>query len=328
MMHEWHIQAGKERGREIAERFKDRIKRKGEFWFVPSSRAPKRRYKVKLDPTNVSCSCADHQETGERCKHVFAVEHLLRGGEEAGTAPAPAPTPPKPVKPAIQRNWREYNDTQTNEAHEFEPLLHQILQSIPERKHERGRPPVSIRDALFATTSKVYSGRSARRAMTSLNRAYESGYLTQPVCFSTITACLEAASTTAILHDLIVRSSLPVAPIEHVFAIDSTGFAGSRFVRWQDIKYRGQHEHVWAKMHAMVGTKTHMITAVIIKERDAADLGQLPELLSITGQNFTIREVVADRVSNTVRNQKEIAEIGARAVIPFKSSHTGRRGGI
>jgi transposase len=81
-------------------------------------------------------------------------------------------------------------------------------------------------------------------------------------------------------------------------------------------------------MHIMAGTKTHIITAVIIKERDAADLGQLPELLRITAQNFTIREVVADRVYNTVRNQKEIAAYGARAFIPFKSSHTGRSGGI
>jgi transposase len=328
MMHEWHIQARKERGREIAERFKDRIKQKGGVWFVPSSKARKNRYKVNLDPTNISCSCPDHQETGERCKHIFAVEYLLRGGDEAGIAPVPAPTPPKPVKPTIQRNWREYNDTQTKEEDEFEPLLHTILQSVPEPEHERGRRPVPLRDALFAAISKVYLGRSARRAMTRLNRAYEAGYLSKPVCFSTITACLESASTTAILNDLIVRSSLPVVPIERVFAVDSTGFAGSRFVRWQDIKYRGNHEHIWAKMHIMVGTRSHIITAVAIKERDAADLGQLPELLRTTAQHFTIREVVADRVYNTVRNQEEIAEIGARAYIPFKSSHTGRRGGI
>lgn len=327
-MHEWHIQARKERGREIAEQFKDRIKRKGEDWLVPSSRSRKRHYKVNLDPTNVSCTCPDHQDTGERCKHIFAVEHLLRGGDEAGSVPAPAPTPPKPVKPGTQRNWREYNDTQTNEEDEFEPLLHTILQSVPEPEYERGRRPVPLRDSLFSTVSKVYGGKSARRTMTRLNRAYEAGYLTKPVCFSTITACLESPSTTAILRDLIIKSSLPVVPIERVFAIDSTGFAGSRFVRWQDIKYRGQHEHVWAKMHIMVGTKTHIITAVIIKERDAADLGQLPELLATTAQNFTIREVVADKVYNTVRNQKEIAAIGAKAFIPFKSTHTGRRGGI
>jgi hypothetical protein len=328
MMHEWHMQARRERGQEITERFKDQIKRKGADWLVPSSRARKRRYRVKLDPTNVSCSCPDHQETGQRCKHIYAVEHLLRGGDEASTAPAPAPAARKSHKPAPKRNWREYNETQINEEDEFEPLLHQILQSVPEPEHERGRRPVPLGDSLFATVSKVYLGRSARRSMTCLKRAYEAGYLTKPVCFSTITACLESASTTAILNDLIIRSSLPVAPIERVFAIDSTGFVGSRFVNWQEIKYRGMYEHVWAKMHIMVGTRTHIITAAAIKERDAADLGQLPELLRITARHFTVREVLADRVYNTVRNQEEIAEFGARAYIPWKSSHKGKRGGI
>jgi hypothetical protein len=125
-----------------------------------------------------------------------------------------------------------------------------------------------------------------------------------------------------------VKSSLPTAPFERVFAADSNGFAGNKFVRWQDIKYRGRHEHLWAKMHIMAGTTTHAITAVVIKERDAADLGQLPELLAQTAENFIVEEVLCDKVYNTVRNQKEIAAVGARAFIPFKSNHTGKRGGI
>ena len=139
---------------------------------------------------------------------------------------------------------------------------------------------------------------------------------------------MEKEEATDILLDLIVRSSLPAAPFERVFAANSTGFAGKSYVRWQDIKYRGAHEHLWTKMHAMSGTETHMITAVVIKERDAADLAQLPELLRITKQNFIIEEVICDRVYNTVENQRLIAEAGAEAYIPFKTTHTGLRGGI
>lgn len=164
--------------------------------------------------------------------------------------------------------------------------------------------------------------------MSRLNRAYRDGYLMRPVCFNTISSFLEKEAATDILTDLIMRTSLPAAPFERVFAADSTGFVGKSYVRWQDIKYRGASEHLWAKMHIMAGTETHMITAVIIKERDAADLGQLPELLSITAKNFIIEEVLCDRVYNTVKNQRLIAEIGARAFIPFKTNHTGRRGGI
>ena len=41
-----------------------------------------------------------------------------------------------------------------------------------------------------------------------------------------------------------------------------------------------------------------------------------------------MREVLADRVYNTANNQQEIADFGAPAYIPWKSSHKGKRGGI
>jgi transposase len=164
--------------------------------------------------------------------------------------------------------------------------------------------------------------------MPRLNLAYERAYLTKPVKFNTISSYLEKETLTSTLLNLITRSSLPLSSIESIFAVDSTGFAGSRFTRWQDIKYRGASEHVWAKMHVMLGTRMHIVTAAVIKDRDASDLAQLSELLHITARNFIIREVVADAAYNTVQNQEVVAAIGAKAFFPFKSNHTGRRGGI
>ena len=131
-----------------------------------------------------------------------------------------------------------------------------------------------------------------------------------------------------ILIDLLIKSSLPVVPIETTFAIDSTGVAGSRFVRWTDIKYRGVTEHMWAKVHLMGGVKTHIITSALVLDRDASDLAQLPKLLHTTAQNFNVQQVCADAAYNTVENQKAIAAIGAEAFMPFKSTHTGKRGGL
>jgi transposase len=87
-------------------------------------------------------------------------------------------------------------------------------------------------------------------------------------------------------------------------------------------------EHVWAKVHLMGGVKTHIITAAVILDRSASDLAQLPKLLHTTAQNFTVRQVSADAVYNTKRNQEEIAAIGAEAFIPFKKNHTGKLGGL
>ena len=327
-MNKAHIETRIKRGQELALRFKDKIvQRKDGIWLVPSSKSPRKRYEVDLDPTNPSCTCADHQETGDKCKHHFAAR-TIRDSRAAGTAPAPTPMPPKPLKPTVQRDWSEYNEVQENEEDEFEPLLWQICQNVRQPDHQRGRRPNPGSEAAFAAVTKVYLEKSARRVMARLNRAYRDGYLRKPVCFNTISSFLEKESSTDILLDLITRSSLAAAPFERIFAADSTGFAGNKFVKWQDIKYRGRHEHLWAKMHIMAGTETHMITAVVIKERDAADLGQLPELLRITAQNFIVEEVLCDKVYNTARNQEEIAAIGADAYIPPKSNHTGRRGGI
>lgn len=324
-MNKAHIETRKARAQEIIKRFKGKIiRRKDGIWLVPSEKSPRKRYEVDPDPTNPSCNCPDHQETGEKCKHIFAVLEV-RGRGKTGATSAPMS---KPLSPTEARDWSTYNGIQENEEDEIEPLLWHLCQNVREPPYERGRPPIPWSDQVFAATMKVYSERSARRVMPRLRRALQEGFLSRPVTFNTISSFLEKEAATDILIDLVIKSSLPAVPFERVFVADSTGFAGSKFVKWQDIKYRGRHEHIWAKMHAMVGATTQMITAVIIKERDAADLGQLPELLRITAQNFIIEEVLADKAYNTVANQKEIAAHGAQAYIPFKSNHTGKRGGI
>lgn len=42
---------------------------------------------------------------------------------------------------------------------------------------------------------------------------------------------------TAILKEFITVSSLPLKTVETDFAIATTGFSTSRFVRWKDVKY-------------------------------------------------------------------------------------------
>ena|ERR1700704_5378283 len=69
-----HIEMRRKRGQEIALRFKDKIVRREDgTWLVPSSKSPRKRYEIDPDPTNPGCTCPDHQETGEKCKHFFAV---------------------------------------------------------------------------------------------------------------------------------------------------------------------------------------------------------------------------------------------------------------
>jgi transposase len=75
----------------------------------------------------------------------------------------------------------------------------------------------------------------------------------------------------------------------------------------------------------MCGVKTHIITDAIIDGPNAADSGQLPQLLKTTAEHFTIRQVVADKGYSVVKAHESIAKIGAEAFIPFKKDATGGR---
>jgi hypothetical protein len=58
-------------------------------------------------------------------------------------------------------------------------------------------------------------------------------------------------------------SSLPLKTVETDFAVDSSGFSTSRFVRWFNKKYgRETDNHEWIKLRLMVGTQTKIVMSV------------------------------------------------------------------
>src|SRR5205814_5509766 len=132
---------------------------------------------------------------------------------------------------------------------------------------------------------------SGRRFGSDLKDAHEKGYLLTLMNPVTIAAYLEDAALTPILQQLITRSSLPLGAVETVFAPDSTGFSTSRFVRWFDEKYGVTRSgRDWVEAHCMCGVKTHIVTAVIIDDRDAADCPRFKPLVEKTAEHFTVKE--------------------------------------
>ena len=58
----------------------------------------------------------------------------------------------------------------------------------------------------------------------------------------------DCRTTTPILNDLIIRSSSAAPLVETAFAVDSSGFATSRYVKWFDEKYGVNREKAeWVK---------------------------------------------------------------------------------
>lgn len=153
--------------------------------------------------------------------------------------------------------------------------------------------------------------------------------LTYPNCYNSIFKALENPALTPILTRLIIRASLPLKAVESDFAFDSTGFTSSRFVRWFDHKYgKVREEHDWVKAHVACGVKTNVVTAVEIHERNTNDSPILPSLLDTTAENFTVREVSADKQYACELNFRAIANHQAEAFIPFRVGTTGRIGGL
>jgi hypothetical protein len=176
---------------------------------------------------------------------------------------------------------------------------------------------------IFAAAFKVYSTFSSRRFHCDLADAHERGHLVNPVPGMKVNSILENPAVTPILTRLIAVSSLPLRAVETEFAPDSSGFSTSRFVRWYDEKY-GVHRtgKEWVKAHICTGVKTNIVTAVEILDKHAADSPQFGSLVNATAENFTVKEVSADKAYLSHSNLEMVESIGATPFIPFKVNST------
>jgi transposase len=312
-----------QRGLELAATAK--IERKGGAWLVPSQ-SGNGRYTVIPHDDAPHCTCPDHQDGGHKCKHLFAVEYVLRRESN----PDGTVTITEAVRETYVQDWRAYNAAQTTEKERFLELLRDLCSGVTEPERQRnGRPRLPIQDVIFAACYKVYSTVSARRFMSDLRDALAKGFISKAPHYNSIFNYLENPALTPILRDMITETSLPLKSIETDFACDSSGFTTSRFVRWFDHKYGApRQQHEWVKCHLMCGVRTNIVTAVEIKDKDASDTKLLPAMVDQTAKNFTLNEVSADKGYGSLKNYKAIQYHGATPYIAFKSIHTGRGGGL
>jgi transposase len=326
------IEVRKQRGLEIAALA--RIDKEDGIYLVPSQtdkRHPK--YKVRYHAEHPTCNCPDHETRGCRCKHIYAIEYFLRReqGPDGSTTVTEQITVTSARKTYAQ-DWPNYNAAQVHEREHFQELLRDVCGTITEpveEKPRRGRPRCPMADAVFSVVYKIYSTRSGRRFSGELHDAKGKGFIDRAPHYNSCFRYIENPALYPILLDLIEKTSLPLRDVESQFAVDSTGFAYSRFVRWYDIKYnRFSSEQQWIKAHICTGTKTNIVTAIEIHGRDAADSKHLPELVENTAKNFDVKEVSADKGYSDRRCHNAIAAVGATPYIMFKSWTTGNVGGL
>jgi transposase len=322
-------EARKQRGLEIAALAK--IARTGDTFIVPSQHSPRPTKYVVSYGEVPTCTCPDFETRGCKCKHIWAVSFVIKREQNAdGSETITENVTVTKTRKTYPQNWPAYNQAQQNEKREFQRLLAEICKGIPTPPQVgRGNRRLPLCDAVFCAVFKVYCTLSARRFTSDLCDAHEKGYIEKVPHFNTVLQALENPDLFPLLISLIEQAALPLKSVESKFAVDSTGFAFSRFVRWFDIKYnRFTSEQQWVKAHICTGVQTNVITAVEIHERDAGDIVHLPALVETTANNFTMKEVSADKGYSGREPHDVIDKVGAVPYIAFKANATGGVGGL
>ena len=331
------MDAREQRGLAIAAQM--RIVKKNGIWTVPSStgNGSYRVHPSSANPAVPMCNCPDFAERKQPCKHVFAVRYVIQrekngDGTETVTESVTVTRKTTAERKTYRQDWPAYNKAQTTEKHRFQTLLSDLCRGVlePPVKPGRGQRPLSLADMVFSTTFKAYSTVSSRRFACDLSDACAKGHIAKAPHFNSVLNYLRLPEMTAILRGLIGESATPLKAVEVDFAVDSSGFTTSRFVRWFDAKYgQPKQEYDWVKCHVMTGVKTNVVTAVEIGERYAADCPQFQPLLKSTVERgFRPREVSADTAYSSYENHEAVAKVGGMPFIAFKSNANPNSDGL
>lgn len=320
-MNEQQILERKQRGYDIFSRYT--IKQEEGLWIVPSTN--KGKYQVSLEEE--TCTCPDHELRKTKCKHFYAAEFRFNADFLNAIDDIPAEVKELPKKKTYaQPNWSAYHKSQVNEKSQFRYLLRDLCSGIQSPAQKTGRPRHEFSDLIFGMCYKIYCNFSTRRFMSDLTDAHSRNYLTRLPSYNSLIEAFGLEEITPCLQSLIEMSSLPLASIEKDFAVDSTGLTTSRFYQWFHGKYGDDKRLInrqdFLKLHAIVGTETHIITGVEISGSFDHDTNYFKPLVDKTALNFAVNEVSGDKAYSSEANMKAVINHGGMPFIAFKKNAT------
>jgi transposase len=293
------------------------ITRHGDVFTVPSQSLVG---KYRVDGNAKTCSCPDFELRQKPCKHVFAVEFVQRRETTVHPNGATTVTETAAVRITYGQDWSAYNRAQTAEKELFCHLLRDLCAAVPQEEQQgRGRPRVPLAEGLFSACFKVYSTMSSRRFATDLRNAKDDGHVETARHFNTVLRVIGREDITPMLEAMIEASAAPLKTVESTFAVDSTGFGTQSFYRHFSAKYGGhdQYSRDYLKLHALIGTKTNVIAAAIVTDRNKHDSPVFQPLLERGAEVFNIARVCADKAYSSRKNLELVDAIGAEPLIPF-----------
>lgn len=316
------------RAREIASHPETIEKLEDAVWSVPSQTGFGR-YRVSFLGHGPACTCKDYARRHDDCKHILAVRHLQ--SHAAGSRMQDRPT----LGGNLRRRYLQhpsYSKAQEAEMRLVESLLRDLVRMVPEIPRPPGIPgpiPISFAEETFCAILKVYWGFSARRTAGVLQNVVDRGLLSRVPSYPLFSCALNRPEATPILSRLLSHSAIPLACLEQggVVAPDSTGIQTTSFGAWREEKQGEKRERHWLKVHAIVGTKTHVIIRAVVSDHNSGDSPEFATLLrGALEDGFRPEVVVADKGYLSKENYKLASELGLEAYIPFRVNSVNRNG--
>ena len=264
-----------------------------------------------------TCDCEDFEARQAPCFHIYVVRHWLSGDLDL----------PRITK----RDWRAYDQSQTQEYAIFRRLLLDLAKGFPEPFKDplrAGRKPIPLMEQAYWAVQRSYLGFSLRRSHDFRVQSVKQGLLDDPHYYALTSHFLCRSDVREGLHDMLARSALPLVAVEDRCAIDSTGLRTTRFNYYRKEKYEPSRENDWRKLHALVGVKTHVIPVLEVTAGSANDSPQFPILLKRAHDcGFSFKEVYADKAYQGRQNFNMADELDVLPFIPFKRNQTGESKG-
>ena len=292
--------------------------------FVVIDTRDQRRHLVLRRDSDWACSCTSSVATQRAglCPHIWAVKFTLsRPPASHSVIPARSLSTKDPTD-----RYHAYTEGQKAEFRWFDPLLVALLEGIPEPQRiprRAGRPPTPLKEALFVAVKKAHERLSCRRLVPSIEEATARGRLPRVPNYSVPARTLGRPEMTPLLIFLIRESAKPLIDLESggTVAIDSSGFTTSTFGTYLTETHQPHRRHEFVKAHIAIGTRTHIVTDLVVTSNRGADSPQFGGLVKGTLEGgFTPSMVVADKAYLSRANYELVQKLGMEARIPFRSN--------
>ena len=243
-------------------------------------------------------------------------------------------------RPTYGQDWPSYRPAQEYEKEFFLFFLSELMDLVREPKYSYGRPRHRLSDVLKAMVIKVWVGKSAMRSKGDVRDAHRLGYLEQVPSSSTVKEYFGLLELTPILLECIAFVAAVMKPYESDFAIDSSGFRTSHYMRWAEEKWGRRSDaedseaedtedselverksREWLKAHIVVLTKSQLVASVCVAGWRSSDYSQFVPLFERVTRLFNVERNAADAAYPGYSNFEAAASWGATLFAPFNYRH-------